>query len=264
MRLRIAPASDGKIAVSPSNPHYRRAGDEGEDEACLHRTSAACGSFAAPRRGRIDDRAYFAGLYQLSRPSCSFLAGGFRRIGAVDHVGRFDPGLVLEVRRAARQDLVGRADRRLALLAPGDEFLGQRILHLHRRRGQAEEARQRVGVDGGEFRRGDPGQEGLGRIGIRALGVEADADVGVVGDVAGVAGLLHRRREGAHLELRLRVEAGDLPRAGRIDGGAAEREQVLAVRIGLRLEAVAEIGLPLGERRDRARPTADRSASARP
>ena len=36
-------------------------------------------------------------------------------------------------------------------------------------------------------------------------------------------------------------------RAGRIDRGAAEREEVLAVRIGLRLEAVAEIGLPLGE-----------------
>src|SRR3979411_2546067 len=36
-----------------------------------------------------------------------------RRVGAVDHVGRLDPGLVLEVRGAARQNLVGRADGRL-------------------------------------------------------------------------------------------------------------------------------------------------------
>ena len=88
----------------------------------------------------------------------------------------------------------------------------------------------------------------LGGFRMRALGVQADADVVVVGDVAGVAGSLgDRRREGAHLELRLGVEQADFPRAGRIDRGTTEREEVLAVRIGLGFETVAEIVLPLGK-----------------
>src|SRR5579871_6857462 len=77
------------------------------------------------------------------------LGSDIRRIGAVDDVGRFNPGLVFEVRRAARQDLVSRANRRLVRTTPRDEFLGERIGHLYRRRVQAEEARQRVGIDVG-------------------------------------------------------------------------------------------------------------------
>ena len=43
--------------------------------------------------------------------------------------------------RAARQDLVGRADGRLARLAPGDELLRQRILERHRPRSTAGRSR---------------------------------------------------------------------------------------------------------------------------
>ncbi|MND78704.1 hypothetical protein D3C80_704210 [compost metagenome] len=70
----------------------------------------------------------------------------------------------------------------------------------------------------------------------------------MVGNVAGIAGLLHRRRKGAHFEIGLSLEWRDFPGTCRIDGGAAQREEILAVRIGLGFETVAEIGLPLGER----------------
>src|SRR5687767_11662951 len=52
----------------------------------------------------------------------------FRGLAAVEHVGGRGPGLVLEVGRAARQHLVGRPDRGLAVLAPTDELGGDRIL----------------------------------------------------------------------------------------------------------------------------------------
>ena len=54
----------------------------------------------------------------------------------------------------------------------------------------------------------------------------------------------------APIRTLLAAEGGDVPRAGRIDRGPAEGEEVLAVGIGLRLEAVAQIGRPLGERRE--------------
>ena len=80
-------------------------------------------------------------LTSADRTSCEAvlkpLRGGLGRLGAADDVGDGVPGLVLEVRRAARQDLVGRADGRLAGLAPGDELLRQRILERHRPRSTA-------------------------------------------------------------------------------------------------------------------------------
>ena len=79
------------------------------------------------------------------------LRGIFRRHSAVDDVGRLNPGFIFEVRRATRQDLVGRTNSRLALFAPGNEFLRQRIAHLHSRRVQAEEARQRIGYVSQKF-----------------------------------------------------------------------------------------------------------------
>ena len=132
-------------------------------------------------------RQFCCGSYQLARPSCSRCGGGLGGLGAADHVGRGVPGLVLEVRRAARQDLVGRADRRLAGLAPGDELLRQRVLERDRLVRQREEARQRVGVERGELRRADPFEEGPRGLGVRRGGVQPDRDVDVVGDVAGVA-----------------------------------------------------------------------------
>ncbi len=80
----------------------------------------------------------------------------FRGFGALDHIGTGIPGLILKVRRAARQDLIGGPDGGLALVTPANEFLRQRIGHLHRGGVEREEARQRVGIKRGEFRRADP------------------------------------------------------------------------------------------------------------
>ena len=85
---------------------------------------------------------------------------------------------------------------------------------------------------------------------VLRLGVDADADVGVVADVAVVARLRDRRREGVELEIGLLSEGRDVPRAGRIDGGLAEGEEVLRVGVFLRLVAVAHIGRPGRELRE--------------
>ncbi len=87
------------------------------------------------------------------------------RVGAVDDVGRFHPGLVLEV-RACRATAFGRStasstcspcgSRRTLAPACRSTAIGLRL--------QAEEAGQRVRVQRGEFRRSDPGQEGLGGL----------------------------------------------------------------------------------------------------
>ena len=204
-------------------------------------------------------RQFCCGSYQLARPSCSRCGGGLGGLGAADHVGGGVPGLVLEVRGAAREDLVGGADRRIRRssrqltnsCASGSSSVTGSVQ-------EREEAGQRVGVELGELGRADPLEEGLRLLGVRGRGVHPDRDVDVVGDVAGVALVRHRGREGAHLEGvgDLRPERRDLPRAGRVDRGAAEGEEVLAVGVGLRLEAVAEVVLPLGDRARTARPTA--------
>ena len=115
---------------------------------------------SAPDEGAAS--AHFAGSYHLSRPSCSCLPAASGRQRAVDDLRRDVPEFVLEVRRAARQDLVGVADRRLAVLAPADHLGRQRILDRDRRLAQREEARQRVGVEFREFRRRQPFEELLG------------------------------------------------------------------------------------------------------
>src|SRR5262245_26696260 len=54
----------------------------------------------------------------------------FRCLGTIDHIGRGHPGLILEIGGAAVEDLICGADRRLALLAPGNELLSKWVLHL--------------------------------------------------------------------------------------------------------------------------------------
>src|SRR4051812_7094994 len=49
------------------------------------------------------------------------LCSGFRSLRAVQHVGADRPELVLQVRRAAGEDLVRVPDRAFAVLAPADE-----------------------------------------------------------------------------------------------------------------------------------------------
>ena len=146
-------------------------------------------------------------MNQLSRPSCSFLPASSGVTVPLITLADVTQVSFSRLGVPRVEDLIGGADRRLALIAPGNEFLGERIFHLHRRRGQAEEARQRIGVDRGEVRRRDPGKEFLRRIRVLALRIHTDRDVRMVGNVACVAGILHRRRESAHLELRLGVEA---------------------------------------------------------
>ena len=66
----------------------------------------------------------------------------------------------------------------------------------------------------------------------------------MIRDVAVVSPAGQRRREGADRELRVLAEGRDVPRARGIDRRLAEREQVLAVGIFLRLEARAHVGRP--------------------
>ncbi len=68
--------------------------------------------------------------------------------------------------------------------APAHELLGQRVLQGDRGVRQAEEAGQGIAVQLGEFRAGNPLQEGLGCFGVLGGGVHAQGDVGMVADVA--------------------------------------------------------------------------------
>ena len=111
---------------------------------------------------------------------------------------------------------------------------------------QRKEARHLVGVDVGEFLRTEPGEEFVGVFLVLRLLVDAHADVRVVRDIALVAGLAHGRVEGAQFQLRVLLEVGDVPGAGRIDGGLAQRELVLAVAIGLRAGALGQIAAQPG------------------
>ena len=135
-----------------------------------HRVTSGCRVAASPAVGRggahrtavagdgaSGNARLLRGLVPAVEAFLQLLGGGFGRLGAVDHVGRGAPGLVLEIGRAARQDLVGRADRRLALArarrrtpGPADPPASPASI------GQAEEARQRVGIDVGELRRCRP------------------------------------------------------------------------------------------------------------
>ena len=71
----------------------------------------------------------------------------------------------------------------------------------------------------------------------------------MVRDIALVALGFDRGFEGAHFKIDQTVEARNFPATSRINRGAAKGEQVLAVRIGLRLIAVAKVGRPFGQRR---------------
>ena len=166
-----------------------------------------CGGQTAPRAsapsaGRLDCITAAACTSSPGPPAAS-LGAGLRRLGAVDHLGRGVPGLVLQVRRAARQDLVGRADRRLAVLAPADEFLRQRVAPS---RPASSSARRSPAARWRRAPRIRASRPSRGRSSplrhARSCAFMPMRDVGMVRDVAGVARLLHRRREGAHLEAR--------------------------------------------------------------
>ena len=110
---------------------------------------------------------------------------------------------------------------------------------------QGEEARQGIAVQLRELRRRHPLQESFGGLGVLGRRIHAEGDVGVVGDVAGVGAFRQRRREDAHLEVRLLFEQRRLPRTRRVDGALAEGEVVLRVGVGLGLEASGQVVLPL-------------------
>src|SRR3712207_653879 len=69
-------------------------------------------------------RLLLLGLIPLVQPGLRFLAGLLRRDTAVDHARAQPPQLVLQVRLAAREDLVRVADGRLAGTAPAQKLLG--------------------------------------------------------------------------------------------------------------------------------------------
>ena len=120
--------------------------------------------------------------------------------------------------------------------------------------GEREEARQRVGVKRRELIRRHPAQERLCRILILAGGIEPHGNIHVVGDVALVACLGDGRCERRHLQVLVRLEAGDRPRSSRIDCSLAGLEEGGRVRVGLRFKAVGEIGLPLRQFLERGDP----------
>ena len=141
------------------------------------------------------------------RPAAS-CAGSLRRLGAVDHVGRFAPrsrsrGSACRATGSGRSSGSSTCTCRARTRIPGPADPPSSPASMDRR----EEARQRVGVDGRRTpaRRPRSGRSWPPRHSC-VLAFRPMRDVGVVGDVAGVAGVLHRRREGAHLELGLRVE----------------------------------------------------------
>ena len=146
----------------------------------------------------------------------------FRSFRTLDRSDGCAPGFVLQIRCAARQDLIGRADRAFALFPPTNDFLGERIFQFNWNAGEREEAGQGVAEDAGEFRARDPREECACSVLVIAGGVHANADVGVVRDIAGVARILNRWLECPHLEFGLRVESRDFPAACRINCGAAQ------------------------------------------
>jgi len=114
--------------------------------------------------------------------------------------------------------------------------------------GQREETGQRVGVQLRKLSRRHPFQEGAGRLRVLGFGVHAEGDVGMIADVALVRPLRQRRRKRPHLELRLLVEHGNVPRPRRIDRRFPQREQLLRVRVCLRFKAVGQVWRPLRQR----------------
>src|SRR3990172_5489856 len=139
------------------------------------------------------------GLVPLLQAGLRLLAGLLGGGGAVDHARAQAPQLIFQIWLAARENLVGVADGGLAGSAPAQEFIGNGVLQRNLVIGKREEARQRVAVQLGKFGGGHPLEEFPGLFGMLSLGVHAQGDVGVVADVAGVAGLAHARPEDTHL-----------------------------------------------------------------
>ena len=103
---------------------------------------------------------------------------------AIENFSRDCPEFSFEIRFTTRENLVRVANGRFAFLTPAQEFLRQGVFQGDLAAGEREEARERIGVECGEFRRGHPGQEGLGVFTACAFesGVHAHANVGVIAD----------------------------------------------------------------------------------
>src|SRR3989304_9482898 len=111
---------------------YRRRAEGGGPEA---RPPSSCTRFCSFLLRRVP----------ALEPALHHLTGFLGRQGAVEHLRRRVPQIVLVVGRAPREDLVGAADGRLALVAPVQEGLRQRVLEGHVVVREREEARQRGG-----------------------------------------------------------------------------------------------------------------------
>ena len=108
--------------------------------------------------------------------------------------------------------------------------------------GEGEEAGQRVGIELGELGRGQPLQEGHGRLLVLAGRVHAHPDVGVIGKEAAIALLRHGRAH--HAKVHLAGEGGDLPGTRHVEGGLARGEQLVGRGIVAALATFAEVGTP--------------------
>src|SRR5262245_48899436 len=85
-----------------------------------------CGAgwgYLKAKRSRLTALVLLSRLEPAIETILKLLGGGFRRLRAVDHIGRGHPRFVFQVGGAAVKNLIGGADRRLALLAPGNKLL---------------------------------------------------------------------------------------------------------------------------------------------
>ena len=137
-----------------------------------------------------DPSAYCCGAYQLARPSCSSLPSSSGVL--VPLMAAADAPQVSFSRLGVPRDRiwVGGADGGFTLAAPADEFLSQRIGHF--RPGSWTAGRSpagalpKISANSGEATQV---RKVFAASGFRRLGVHADADVGMVRNVAGVAPL---------------------------------------------------------------------------
>src|SRR5690606_39152299 len=117
-----------------------------------------------------------------------------------------------------------------------------------------EDAGQRIRIDVRELLRSAPLEEGQCSFLVGRGCVYTQSGADMIGDHASVASIRQWRTKRPHLKIGLRLEQANFPGAGGVDCRASESEEVLAVRIGTGLVAIAQISGPACERAERSHP----------
>lgn len=147
--------------------------------------------------------------------------------------------------------MVGREDSKIEIIEKGKELMRKRIRNIKRSRIEDEEERKRIGVDLRELRRGKKVKEKIGMLGIIDWRIEEEKDIVVIRNVEGIERIIKRRREWENIEMRMSIEKENLKRKGRIDRGEEKSEEVMDVRIGMRIEKVKKIVIKIRKKIER-------------